>query len=151
MSDLARLLAQPGREIPALDLMSDGAPTISSAGIEAIDAKARAAYKRRLAELESELEDADASADIGRSERLLSERDALLAQLGGAYGIGGRPRVGGDSSGRARSAVTQRLRDALGRIARAHPEAGRHLRRSVRTGTFCVYEPDGPVNWNLRP
>ena len=24
-----------------------------------------------------------------------------------------------------------------------------HLARSVRTGTFCVYEPDQPVRWSL--
>jgi hypothetical protein len=26
---------------------------------------------------------------------------------------------------------------------------GRHLARSVRTGTFCLYEPDQPVRWSL--
>jgi hypothetical protein len=35
------------------------------------------------------------------------------------------------------------------RIGDAHPELGRHLARSVRTGTFCVYEPDQPVRWSL--
>jgi tetratricopeptide (TPR) repeat protein len=147
MADIARLLAQPGREIQALDLMSDGAPTLTSAGIEALDEQARAAYKRRLVELESELESADAEADIARSELLGAEREAVLAELSGAYGIGGRTRRAGGSADRARSAVTQRIKDALGRIARAHPEAGRHLQRSLRTGTFCVYEPDGPVSW----
>jgi hypothetical protein len=147
MADIERLLAQPGREIHALDLMSDGTSTLSSAGIEPLDDTARAAYKRRLGELESELEVADANADIGRSEQLVAERDALVAELRAAFGIGGRARTVGGSADRARSAVTQRIKDALGRIEREHPEAGRHLQRSLRTGTFCVYEPDGPVSW----
>jgi hypothetical protein len=149
MTDIARLLAQPGREIHALDLMGDGVTALSSPGIEALDGTARTAYKRRLVELESELEAADASADLARSERLVSEREAVLAELSAAYGMAGRARRSGGSADRARSAVTQRIKDALGRIEREHPEAGRHLQRSLRTGRFCVYEPDGPVGWTL--
>jgi hypothetical protein len=37
--------------------------------------------------------------------------------------------------------VQRRLRDAVRRIAQQDPELGRHLERSVRTGTFCRYEP----------
>jgi hypothetical protein len=47
------------------------------------------------------------------------------------------------------SVLTARIRDAIRRISEAHPELGRHLARSVRTGTFCVYEPDQPVRWSL--
>ena len=25
----------------------------------------------------------------------------------------------------------------------------RHLRNAVRTGTWCVYEPEAPVRWEL--
>jgi len=149
MTDIARLLAQPGREIHALDLMGDGVTALSSSGIEALDDTARVAYKRRLVELESELEAADASADLARSDRLVLEREAVLAELSAAYGMAGRARRSGGSADRARSAVTQRIKDALGRLERDHPEAGRHLQRSVRTGTFCVYEPDGPVGWEV--
>jgi hypothetical protein len=42
------------------------------------------------------------------------------------------------------------LREAVVlRIERVHPELGRHLRLSVRTGTFCRYEPDRAVRWTL--
>jgi hypothetical protein len=43
--------------------------------------------------------------------------------------------------------VTARIKDAIRRIGEAHPDLGRHLARSVRTGTFCVYEPDQPTIW----
>jgi hypothetical protein len=42
---------------------------------------------------------------------------------------------------RARKAVTARIRDAIRRVAEAHPEFGAHLDRSVRTGTVCRYDP----------
>jgi tetratricopeptide (TPR) repeat protein len=149
IADIARLLSEPGRELHALDLASPGpAPAGGDTG-PAIDTAARDAYKQRLIDLDAELEVADAAADFARSERLAAERDALLAQLSGAYGLGGRARKTGDPAERARSAVTQRVRDALGRIDREHTELGAHLRRAVRTGLFCVYEPDGPVDWNV--
>jgi hypothetical protein len=52
---VARLVADPEREIHALDLAGAGdAETGGDAG-EVLDADARAAYKRRLAELDEEL------------------------------------------------------------------------------------------------
>jgi len=39
------------------------------------------------------------------------------------------------------------MRDAMRRIEATHPELGRHLGRSVRTGTFCVYAPEVSVSW----
>ena len=37
------------------------------------------------------------------------------------------------------------------RYLATHPEAARHLRRSLRTGAFCRYAPDPrlPVRWLL--
>jgi hypothetical protein len=89
------------------------------------------------------------AADIERSARIAAERDALVAALTEAYGLGGRARRSGSVAERARTAVTTRVRDAIRRISEAHPELGRQLARSVRTGTFCVHEPDQPVRWSL--
>jgi hypothetical protein len=55
----------------------------------------------------------------------------------------------GDPAERARSTVTARIRDALRRIERAHPELAHHLRRSVHTGVYCSYRPEDPVDWTL--
>jgi hypothetical protein len=32
------------------------------------------------------------------------------------------------------------------KIAKAHPQLGRHLETAVRTGTFCLYQPERPVD-----
>jgi hypothetical protein len=75
------------------------------------------------------------------------EREALLAELAAATGLGGRPRVAGSPAERMRKAVTYRIRHAIARVADAHPELGRHLRASVRTGTWCSYAPEHRVDW----
>jgi hypothetical protein len=149
MADLARLLAKPNAEQHVLDLIDSGPIVDAGNSGDAIDSTARRHYRARLEEIESELTEADGHGDMARSERLHAERDALIGELSAAYGLGGRARRRGESSERARSAITQRIRDALARIERAQPELGGHLRRSVRTGTFCAYEPDAPIDWQL--
>jgi hypothetical protein len=79
-----------------------------------------------------------------------AELDMLVDHLSAALGLGGRSRRGGDSAERARSAVTQRVRSTIRRLASSHPELGRHLEVSVTTGTFCVYRPEHPVDWEVR-
>ncbi|MGH7896102.1 MAG: hypothetical protein ACREQL_15630, partial [Candidatus Binatia bacterium] len=53
---------------------------------------------------------------------------------------------------RARVNVTRRIRDAIDRIAEAHPELGTHLDRTIRTGARCSYVVDPVVapRWNVR-
>jgi hypothetical protein len=147
LRDLARLLAEPGREIAAPELMATGGTVIDAAGGPVIDNEARDAYRARLVEIDAELDKADAAGDRERSARLAAEQEALIAELRGAFGLGGRPRRTGGSAERARTAVRSRIRDALERIEVAHPALGRHLARSVRTGSYCVYQPEPPVDW----
>ncbi|MEU1271995.1 AAA family ATPase [Streptomyces sp. NPDC005799] len=159
LHDIAVLLARPGTPVPAVELASPGVSEAvgeRSAGLhaegdtgEVIDATARTAYRRRLRELEEEARDADAAGDADHSARIAVERDALVAQLAAAYGIGGRVRRTGSPAERARTAVTARVRAAVRRIGEVHPELGRHLETALRTGTLCVYRPEDPPAWEL--
>lgn len=150
LADLARLLARPGAEVHVLDLVVPGgtAPRQRDLG-EVLDDRARAAYRQRLHDLEERIVDAEADGDVDAALAAAEEREALVAELTGAYGLGGRPRRTGDPAERARTTVTSRIRDAMSRVERVHPELGRHLRASVRTGTFCVYAPERPVVWDV--
>lgn len=95
---------------------------------------------RRLAELDNEA--ARAGSDVARQRRVADERERLLTELRRAVRPGGTPRaLGGTATERARKAVTAQIRDAIRRIADVHPELGRHLDRTIRTGTHCRYEP----------
>ena len=150
LRDLAVLLAAPGQEVAAADLVTGGAQPVQAFGSDPVlDDRARAEYRARLADLDDELAQADAHHDIERSARLAAERDALIDELARATGLGGRRRRLGDATERARTTVTARIRDAIGRIERAHPELGRHLRAGIVTGTRCAYRPAETVRWSI--
>jgi TolB-like protein/tetratricopeptide (TPR) repeat protein len=145
--DLAQLLARPGTEMHCLELADRPADT--GGEVPVLDERARRELKSRVRDLQQEVDEADAAHDTARAERAREELDQLVEHLAGALGIGGRARQLGSAAERARSAVTWRIRNAIKKIASAHPRLGRHLENSVRTGTFCVYEPETPTDWAL--
>ena len=150
MRDIAVLVARPGVAVAALDLVAAGMPTVVAPALgPVLDDTARTAYRRRIAELDEALDAADAAGEAARSASLAAERDLLVTELARAVGLGGRDRPVGSSAERARTTVTTRLKDALRRLDDAHPGAARHLRRAVRTGTSCTYDPDPPAQWEV--
>jgi hypothetical protein len=149
---LARLLVEPGREIHVNDLAAEAtgeAVPASGPGGDVLDDTAKAAYRRRLTELEAEVAEAIEWNDTERVAWAQEEVDALTDQLTAAYGIGGRARTMGNTAERVRKAVTNRIRDSLDRIAAEHDSLGRHLANAVHTGTFCSYTPERPTPWEL--
>ena len=118
---------------------------------ELLDARAKAAYRRRLAEIDEDLAEAHAVGDMARAAQAEVERDILMRELSRAVGLGGRNRRAGSTAERARSAVTRAMRHALARIRKHHAPLGDHLDRTIRTGTYCVYLPDPrfPIVWRL--
>jgi predicted ATPase len=145
--DLAALLAKPGREIHAAELMGMAVEAPDTG--PALDAQARRSYESRIVELQAELVEAEDAHDRGAAERARLEMDLLVEHLTAATGLGGRPRRAGGNHERARSAVGWRIRAAITRIGDAHPSLGRHLRATVRTGTWCSYQPESPIQWDL--
>ena len=116
---------------------------------EMLDARAKDAYRRRLAEIEDDIEQARALGDAERAAQADAERDFLVRELSRAVGLGGRDRRAASTSERARVSVTRALRQAIARIGEHHPELGEHLDRTIRTGTYCAYVPDrrAPAAW----
>ena len=110
-----------------------------------LDARARQEYRRRLAELRMELEQAQEFHDRGRVERARQEIEFLTQELAGAIGLGGRDRRAGSSSERARVNVARSIARAIEKIAESHPDLARHLGTHIKTGTFCAYNPDPVV------
>ncbi|MDQ4097714.1 MAG: AAA family ATPase [Actinomycetota bacterium] len=152
IADLAVLLGGPGVEIHVRQLDPGvGAYAPPGAAPESrLDRRAVAEYRTRLVELEQEVAEAEEAADLERAARLRAERDFLIDELSGAFGIGGRARPGvGDVDDRLRKAVSARIREALRRLDDVHPAAARHLRHSVRTGLWCAYRPERPTVWHV--
>jgi non-specific serine/threonine protein kinase len=116
-----------------------------------LDERAKMAYRRRLDDLGSELEEAERFADVGRAARARTEMEALRQQLAAAVGLGGRDREQASPTERARVTVTKRVKDVLRRITAVHPPLGHHLTTCIRTGGLCVYlpPPGDPPDWAL--
>jgi hypothetical protein len=138
---LAELVGEPGRERHVLELSEPGGASDTGDAGEVIDARARDAYRERIALLRAEIEEAEADNDLGRAERSRAELELLTRELARAVGLGGRERRSGAAAERARVNVQRRLRDAIRRIGEQDAELGRHLEWAVRTGTFCSYDP----------
>jgi non-specific serine/threonine protein kinase len=167
---LALLLRHPGEPVHVTELVNlkgpatqpadaPGVPKDGSLAVRSglgdagviLDAQAKQDYRRRLAELRSELDQAQEFHDRGRVERARQEIEFLTQELAGAIGLGGRDRRTGSHSERARINVSRSIARAIERLEASHPDLARHLSRNIRTGTFCVYGPDPTLGevWRL--
>jgi hypothetical protein len=154
LRDLHLLLGQPGRDVPAVELLSpEGGAVVVAArrlgGDPVLDEEAKSRYKQRLVWLDDEIDRAAARGSSARVAKLDHERKALIDELRAAAGLGGRTRRLGDEAERARKTVTARIRDTLRRLDESHPELAAHLRAAVSTGATCRYEPRPGVSWRL--
>ena len=168
LSYLHRLLRHPKREFHACDLagavpdaesgtkqnegeMCTESLPISFLSFPALDDKAKQAYRRELLELNEEMNEASAFSDTYRVSIIQERIAALTSHLAAAVGIGGKTRLAGSISERARCAVTKRIKEAMDRIGNAIPSVRQHLHASIKTGYFCSYDPPAgsDVNWDF--
>ncbi len=147
LRDIQRLIERAGEEIHCLDLAERGED--SYGGDVMLDDKARTALKRRIRDLQEELAEAQDMNDLGQAARLRGELDQLIDTLASALGLGGRSRRIGSLAERARTTVTWRIRHALRKIEAVHEPLAKHLTNSLRTGTFCSYQPEQVIEWQL--
>lgn len=152
LADIATLVRQRDKDLPALQLL--GGPSVAVGGNEElIDMDALTAYRKRLEELQVEIDQATRDADLASIDRLERERENLLAELRSTTGLGGRIRsVSNEPAERARKAVSARIRDAIRRLEAVTPGLAAHLDRAIKTGLWCAYAPtgaDSSVRWRV--
>jgi hypothetical protein len=152
---LAQLLRHPGREFLALDILAmaergGSGPSEGDTGA-LLDGRAKSAYRRRLEELRAAAEEAEASGDGVEAVRLQEEIDFLGREIARALGLGGRDRRAASAAERARLNVTRSIQRAVQHIATHDATLGRHLAATVKTGTFCSYDPAAraPLVWTF--
>jgi hypothetical protein len=168
LSYIQRLLQHPGQEFHSLDLLSgpgsmnlaenelrtsvqiEGTDSVGGLGDsgEMLDAQAKQEYKRKLRDLNEDLEDQHERGNHERAEQIAAEIDFLNREIARAVGLGGRDRRAGSASERARLNVTRAIKAALQKISERQPSMGELLERSIRTGSFCSYalDPGNQVN-----
>ncbi len=146
------LLSVPRKRIAAVELAGgDGARKIAWGELseEPIDAKAKAAYKRRLAKIADQIEDAREFRKDEEVERLKEEQTAILAEVRTATALGGKIRTEPRALKRPRQTVAKGITRSFGDIEAEHPALARHLRASIRLGTLVSYEPECDIDWRL--
>lgn len=158
------LLRRAGAEVDVMDLIASGLETATArgraepglsvgygSGLPVLDEQVRDAYRRRLAEVDEDIENAEADHDLGRLSLAEHDREHLVAELARAFGIDGQSRTVGGDVERARGSITRSLRYSFKRLGALQPELAAHLDRSVSTGVYCCYRPDllNPVTWAL--
>ena len=128
---IARLLREPGREFHCLELVSmDDGP--NPEGQRA---------RRRLADLESDLAEAERRNDVGRQTAAREEMVRLRAQLARAAGLYGDDAEVERAVQRARVNVSRTM-DAIAKIREYDQALARHLANAIRTGVLCSYTPE---------
>jgi hypothetical protein len=146
LTHLAMLLARPGQDIGVIEMIGSEQMTKQPA----IDPAALRAYRHRLAELDEELVESEAAADIGRVEALRDERAAILTELRSSLGLAGRIRGFATPQERARTAARKAISRALDAIAARDVRLGAELRAAVSTGSTCRFEPTpGLTSWQV--
>jgi hypothetical protein len=155
--NLAVLLTSPDAELAAADVeaLADGAgpagQVAADSALTGLDGTAKAQYRQRLEDLREELEQAQAWSDPERAARAQEEIDMVASELSAAVGLGGRDRPLASGAERARLRVTRAIHTAIRRVAEQDEQLGYELGATVRTGSFCAYEPDPrrPVSWRI--
>jgi len=161
---LAVLLKNPGREFLAIDLVAAVQGRRDKSGSEPgaeravsglaepyFDEEARRAYTQRLQGLRAEMEEAEEFNDRERASRAKAEIDFITQEMGRGIGLSGRIRTSGSPVERARLSVTHAIKRTLQAITKNDARLGRYLAATVRTGTFCSYnpDPDAAVKWQF--
>jgi predicted ATPase len=183
LSYIQRLLQHPGEYFHSLDLLTGSAAgeTLETGSSRAarfrddenvvvgrpgdtgpiLDEQAKREYRRRIAELNEELDQLRergslnllGERDYQRREEVESEIEAVTRQLAQAVGIFGRDRRSGSAAERARLNVTRAIRASIQKISERNEPLGEVLGTCIQTGSFCSYiaNPRAPIQWRFTP
>ena len=112
------------------------------------DATAKKAYAIRLQELDEELEEAQEMNDIGRAEKLGTERAQLLEHIRKS-GFRGTAKRSDSDLNNIRNSVCNAINRALATIKKYEPSAFDHLKSAISTGFSVVYQPTESIPWSF--
>lgn len=147
LHDIRRLLETPETDVHCSELM--GTTITFGEDDRRIDEKARLQYKKHLQELEVEISQAEDNNDLARSQMLKKELDELIMHLSRDLGTGGKSRKLDSQADKSRAAVTLRIRSAIKKVEKYHPQLAKHLSTTIQTGIYCRYSPEKPIDWKL--
>jgi tetratricopeptide (TPR) repeat protein len=142
--DLAKLIQYPEKPVHCTELMGGG---VVSKPVPVLDEKAKRVYRKKILELQEEIQYSERNNDLLRTTQLQQEYDHVVSHLATSLGLHGRTRKVSGELEKVRSAVTWRIRHAIQKIKKNHPALGKHLSMSIKTGILCRYAPEKPMAW----
>jgi len=146
------LLERQGQEIHVARMLAD------IAGEERLD-KARDAgdlideqtfndCRQRYDELQEERADAERN-----HPDQLPDIDSEITQLANYFaqcvGLGSKSRKGADDVAKIRKRIARVIEIACDKINENDPQLAGHLKKSIKTHTFMIYEPETEIDWNF--
>ena len=147
---IARLLAEPNRDIPAVALLAARAgidPLVATGSLgPTMDEETFTSCAERYRTLRDELEEAHENLDQGRIHQLESEREQLTDSLAKATGMRGTPREKYDAD-RVRKAVSMAVSRDVDKICKKHPALGQHLISAITSGLTFRYTTEQNMDW----
>jgi tetratricopeptide (TPR) repeat protein len=155
---IAHLLSRPNQSIHTLELASLGkngevmAERRSSSDLgPVLDDNAKQAYRARLRELHTDLDQARSSGNEQSGLKIEEELRFLTREIARAVGLFGRDRKTGSDAERARVRATNSIKFAITKIADNQPVLASYLQRTIRTGASCCYIPESSADiaWDL--
>ena len=148
---LAEFLSRPGKTLDPVELENArtgiAARSSTSGTGEAFDEDAKRNYKRQLADIMSQIAEAERHNDVGTLEKLQSEQYAILRHFQRDTTKSGKARVVTDES-KSRKNVRQAVKRDIKRIAMHHPELAEHLTLAFK-GDAMRYRPAEDPLWGF--
>lgn len=148
---IAHLLGRPEEKVHAVHIVAQARVALRQVTPphDSVLTTAVAECRERLAELRADLSEAEENSDEGRGREARARIEAVSTELLDVLGRGERQSEAHPRAERARLNVSRGIAAALKKIDIYHPSLATHLRATLRTGTFCIYQPDPrvPLRW----
>lgn len=161
---LQLLIAHPRKGFAPTDLVAnidgvgpgvEGAPLEDDLGSGSMrptrDRRTSAAVREGIQEITDDIEAAEERGDEEGAEKHRQRLADLSRELSHSYGLGEVERDEGALEEKARKAVQMAISRAFDAIEQHHPALAEHLKKSVRGGSVCSYEPHKKLDWVVTP
>ena len=146
-----------GNELPASAAVLEGelsdSPNMGDTGevSQVLDRSAIDAYKAHLKELSADRIEAEKEPNPAWLAQIEEETKFIERELRAGTGRGGKARNFALPRDKARSSGTHQIKAAIKKVSENNPDLGSHLDRTIKTGTYCSYQPDptADIDWAL--
>jgi len=127
----------------------EGLSTNNDSAIYMADEKTLKELRQFKKSLEEKLDNENIRTNTAEYDETVHELDQINKYLKKVSGKDGKARKAPNSKEKARQSVTKTITTAKNNIKKHHPEVFSHLKKFLKHGSFCTYNPPEYVEWDL--